>query len=53
MNMRKDVRAEEISFIKAAYDMNYALFEEGLKNERTTYARHLLKKERRTDPFLR
>lgn len=24
--------------------MNYALFEEGLKNERTTYARHLLKK---------
>lgn len=40
----KTVPAEEISFIKAAYDMNYALFEEGLKNERTTYARHLLKK---------
>ena len=38
----KTVPAEEISFIKAAYDMNYALFEEGLKSERTTYARHLL-----------
>ncbi len=35
---------EEILFIQAAYDMNYALFEEGLQNERTTYARYLLEK---------
>ena len=38
----KTVPAEEISFIKAAYDMNYMLFEEGIQNERTTYARFLL-----------
>ena len=36
--------AEEIEFIKAAYEMNYALFEEGIQNPRTTYARYLLEK---------
>lgn len=40
----KTVPAEEIEFIKAAYEMNYALFEEGLRNPRTTYARYLLEK---------
>ena len=40
----KEVPAEEIEFIKAAYDMNYALFEEGIQNPRTTYARYLLEK---------
>ena len=40
----KEVPAEEIEFIKAAYDMNYTLFEEGIQNPRTTYARYLLEK---------
>ena len=40
----KEVPAEEIEFIKAAYEMNYALFEEGIQNPRTTYARYLLEK---------
>ena len=40
----KTVPAEEIEFIKAAYEMNYALFEEGIRNPRTTYARYLLEK---------
>ena len=40
----KTVPAEEIEFIKAAYEMNYALFEEGIQNPRTTYARYLLEK---------
>ena len=40
----KEVPAEEIAFIKAAYDMNYALFEEGIQSPRTTYARYLLEK---------
>ena len=38
----KEVPAEEIEFIEAAYEMNYALFEEGIQNPRTTYARYLL-----------
>ena len=38
------VPVEEIEFIKAAYEMNYALFEEGIQNPRTTYARYLLEK---------
>ncbi len=33
-----------IAFIKEAYDVNRALFEEGLHNPRTTFARYLLKK---------
>lgn len=37
-----EVPYEEISFVQAAYDMNYELFEEGLSNARTTYARYLL-----------
>ena len=40
----RTVPAEEISFIEEAYKMNYRLFEEGLKSERTTYARRLLEK---------
>ena len=40
----KTVPAQEIEFIKAAYEMNYALFEEGIQNPRTTYARYLLEK---------
>ena len=38
------VDVEEIRFIMDAYQMNYELFEEGLENPRTTYARYLLKK---------
>ena len=38
------VDVEEIRFIMDAFQMNYELFEEGLKNPRTTYARYLLKK---------
>lgn len=38
------VDVEEISFIRDAYKVNLALFEEGLQNPRTTFARHLLKK---------
>lgn len=38
------VDLKEIAFIKEAYDVNRALFEEGLHNPRTTFARYLLKK---------
>lgn len=38
------VDLKEIAFIKEAYDVNLALFEEGLHNPRTTFARYLLKK---------
>ena len=38
------VDVEEIRFIMDAFQMNYELFEEGLENPRTTYARYLLKK---------
>ncbi len=34
----------ELEFIKAAYTMNYELFEEGLNNPKTTYVRYLLKR---------
>lgn len=37
------VDAEEIAFIREAYVVNNALFEEGLNNPRTTFARQLLK----------
>ncbi len=37
------VDAEEIAFIHEAYEVNNRLFEEGLNNPRTTFARHLLK----------
>lgn len=40
----RTVPAEEIAFIEEAYEMNCRLFEEGLKNERTSYARYLLEK---------
>ena len=36
------VNIEEISFIKEAYKVNLELFHEGLKNPKTTFARHLL-----------
>jgi len=36
------VDIEEISFIRDAYKLNLELFHEGLKNPRTTFARHLL-----------
>lgn len=36
------VDIEEISFIRDAYKVNLELFHEGLKNPRTTFARHLL-----------
>ena len=36
------VPLEEIEFVKEAYKVNLALFEEALKNPRTTFARHLL-----------
>lgn len=38
------IPAEEISFIGEAYEMNYRLFQEGLKSDRTSYAPYLLKK---------
>ena len=38
------VDVEEIRCIMDAFQMNYELFEEGLENPRTTYARYLLKK---------
>ena len=37
------VPIEEIRFIQEAYDMNLALFEEGMESERTTYLPFLLK----------
>ncbi|OAA87015.1 serine dehydratase subunit alpha family protein [Clostridium coskatii] len=37
------VDVKEISFIKEAYKVNLKLYGEGLKNPRTTFARHLLK----------
>ncbi len=40
----RTVPAEEIAFIEEAYKMNYRLFEEGLKSDRTSYARYLLEK---------
>lgn len=39
----KAVDIEEIEFIREAYEVNNALFEEGINNPRTTFARHLLK----------
>ena len=38
----KNVPAEEISFVSEAYRVNLELFNEGLENPRTTFARHLL-----------
>lgn len=37
------VDIEEISFIKEAYKVNLELYNEGLRNSRTTFSRHLLK----------
>ncbi|OAA91090.1 serine dehydratase subunit alpha family protein [Clostridium ljungdahlii] len=37
------VDVKEISFIEEAYKVNLKLYDEGLKNPRTTFARHLLK----------
>lgn len=39
----KEVPLEEIAFIKEAFEMNMALFYEGLENEKTTYARYLFR----------
>ena len=36
------VPAEEIEFVKRAYEVNWELFEEGMNNPRTTFARKLL-----------
>lgn len=36
------VELSEIEFISEAYEVNLALFEEGLRSERTTFAKHLL-----------
>lgn len=38
----KTVPVEEIEFVKAAYEMNWELMQEGLRNEKTTYAPYLL-----------
>lgn len=40
----KTVPAEEIAFIEEAFQINYALFEEGIQNSRTTFAPYLLAK---------
>lgn len=37
------IEIEELLFIKAAYEMNTELLEEGLRNEKTTYAPYLFK----------
>lgn len=37
------VDIDEIKFILEAYEVNYALFEEGINNPRTSFARYLLK----------
>lgn len=41
MEYVKNVPAEEISFIRDAYTVNCALFEEGLNSKRTTFAHYL------------
>ncbi|MBR5266813.1 MAG: L-serine ammonia-lyase, iron-sulfur-dependent, subunit alpha, partial [Lachnospiraceae bacterium] len=38
----KNVPIEEIEFVKAAYEMNWDLMEEGLANPKTTFSRYLL-----------
>ena len=38
----KTIPVEEIEFVKAAYEMNWELMQEGLRNEKTTYAPYLL-----------
>ncbi len=38
----KTVPLEEIAFVRAAYDMNWDLMEEGLTNPKTTFSRYLL-----------
>lgn len=38
----KTVPLEEIAFVKAAYDMNWDLMEEGLANPKTAFSRYLL-----------
>lgn len=38
----KTVPIKEIVFVKAAYDMNWELMQEGLRSEKTTYAPYLL-----------
>lgn len=40
----RNVPAEEIAFIQGAFEMNLALFREGLTNPRTTYLHYLWKK---------
>lgn len=40
----RNVPAEEIAFIQGAFEMNLALFREGLSNPRTTYLHYLWKK---------
>lgn len=40
----RNVPAEEIAFIRGAFEMNLALFREGLSNPRTTYLHYLWKK---------
>lgn len=37
------VDIQELEFIRAAYEVNYELFEEGLRHPRTTFSRFLLK----------
>lgn len=38
-----DVDIRELEFVREAYKINLELFEEGLNNPRTTFAKHLLK----------
>ncbi len=38
------VSAQELDFIKEAYNVNYELLQEGLKSPKTTYGPYLLKK---------
>ena len=44
LNYTRTVPLEEILFIRQAYNLNLALFEQALKNRRTTFAHYLYKK---------
>ena len=44
LNYTRTVPLEEILFIRQAYDLNLALFEQALQNRRTTFAHYLYKK---------
>lgn len=44
LHYAETVPADEIAFIRQAYDMNLALFRQAMESKRTTFARHLLER---------